>query len=948
MSCEVVAMKPGMIIKMRNRLWRVDNINKTELTATSIDGGEVNQRHFYLPFEKVETVERFFPNKNNIGSYSYNKLIIEANRLNLINSTAPFLSLQRSRIIPNQYQLVPLIMSLQMGRVRLLIADDVGLGKTIEAGLIATEMLARQQIRNILVVCPASIREQWLETLEYFFHIDAKIISSRHRKDLERKMPIGANPWSYHKFLITSLDYAKRPEIKNEILEQNWDLVILDEAHLVAKPHEGSGFNVQATDRYKFAKSISKNTKHLILMTATPHNGYSDSYGSLIDLLDVGAVQYKNNNVRVIPERAKNYIVQRRRTDVQGWFKEKGSSVRSPFPERDQDEVFITREKGSIEDKVLKNIEEYSKEVSSIYKNKNTGIYWTATHFHKRALSSPAALVKSLENRLGAIEKARDNLLLEEEELDYHSGDLSKDYIFDSDIEEIYTDEEASSITDKMLCGSKSELMKEANYLEGILDNAKLITPKKDSKLQKLLKDTIPNMFNMDKHIIIFTKYKDTLEYLTAQLEKKLKREGVSIITIIGEMNEDKRINAYNQFKRADKAILIATDCISEGINLQHCCSCLIHYELPWNPNRLEQRNGRIDRYGQPKDKVTIRTLVMDDSLETKILQVLIGKARQIHKDYGFTPPYFSDTNLLINLLNSKGVSFCNQQLSLFEEDNTQVFKIDKELFDEASFKRIKSESFYGQVDVKLDFVEKKLLETKIKIGTKEDIEKFCLSALNKFNVTIKSEDKEKEIYKIDITDSDLKIPRMSSRISFNPLTGLVRSDVEVIDLGHPLIKRLIEKISYLQYSKEEGIGRISGIYTRDCTDVTAVIYILVRYLTYSNSITIQEEIINIPINIYEDKVLSNDISDKLLRAEASCNNVDIETIRESIEELYTCTNYKVYIEEYISTRCKMLELEKESFNKHLSNNGIKLEENEIKLEVASQDIIAINLFYPL
>ena len=345
MSCEVVAMKPGMIIKMRNRLWRVDNINKTELTATSIDGGEVNQRHFYLPFENVEAVESSFPDKNNIGSYSYNKLIIEANRLNLINSTAPFLSLQRSRIIPNQYQLVPLIMSLQMERVRLLIADDVGLGKTIEAGLIASEMLARQQIKNILVVCPASIREQWLETLEYFFHIDAKIISSRHRKDLERKMPIGANPWSYHKFLITSLDYAKRVEIKNEILEQNWDLVILDEAHLVAKPHEGSGFNVQATDRYKFAKSISKNTKHLILMTATPHNGYSDSYGSLIDLLDVGAVQYKNNNVRVIPERAKNYIVQRRRTDVQRWFKEKGSSVRSPFPERDQDEVFITREK---------------------------------------------------------------------------------------------------------------------------------------------------------------------------------------------------------------------------------------------------------------------------------------------------------------------------------------------------------------------------------------------------------------------------------------------------------------------------------------------------------------------------------------------------------------------------------------------------------------------------
>lgn len=949
MNVQDIPLKPGIIIKMRNRLWRVDNIHNDELTATSLDGGEVNQRHFYMPFEKIEIQKHCMPAPDDIGRYASNKLIVEANRLNLINSTAPFLALQRSRIIPNQYQLVPLIMSLQMDKVRLLIADDVGLGKTIEAGLIATELLARQKIRNVLIVCPASLREQWQESLSYFFHVDAKIISSRHRKELEKRMPIGANPWSYHKFLITSLDYVKRPEIKNEVLEQQWDFVIIDEAHLVSKPHEGQGYSAQATERYKFAKSISTNTKHLILMTATPHNGYSDSYSSLISLLDIGAVQYRGDKVKVIPEIAKNHILQRRRKDVQAWFKAKDGVVKSPFPDRDQKEVYITRKGGSIEDSVLGSIEGYSKKVGEIYTSTNAGTYWTATHFHKRALSSPAALVKSLENRIHAIQKAIRDLSIDDEAIELDSQDISKNYIFDNEIGEMYTDEEASSVTDKLLCGTKAELHTEITYLKGILEQAKMISPKKDSKLEELLQNIIPNMFKRDKHIIIFTKYKDTLDYLEQQINKHFKKQKVTVTTIIGEMNEDKRLEAYNQFRRAEYAVLIATDCISEGMNLQHACSCLVHYELPWNPNRLEQRNGRVDRYGQPKQQVVIRTLVMDDSLETKILKVLVEKARQIQSDYGFTPPYFSDTSILIRLLNSKGITFHSTQLSLFDEDNHHLdFTVSEPLFDETAFHKIKSESFYGQVDVKLEFVEEKLLETKLKVGTKEDIEKFCLSALNRFNSGITTVDSETNIYKLDITDNDLKLPRMSDLISFNPLTGLKRNDVEVIDLGHPLVKRLIEKINYMQYSDKNEGGRISGIYTDQCTQVTAVINVLVRYLVHTQPTSILEELLSIPIDIYGDKLLPSEVSDLLLTTSAK-ENVDTDTIQETVNDLYDSTHYKSYIKDYIQERCALLKTEKQLFNAYLEENHIlSPEEDNMVIEVASTDTIAINLYYPL
>ena len=192
---------PGAIIRNRGRLWRVDDVQGEVLTATSLDGAQADQGRFYIPVEKIQPGRITPPQSTHIDSYQSQDLLLAAFRLALIHGAAPLVSLQRSRVIPKDYQMVPVVMALRQPRVRMLIADDVGLGKTIEAGLIVTELMARGLGNRLLVICPANLREQWQEALDYFFHLDARIISSRHIREMERELPAGTNPWAHYRAL---------------------------------------------------------------------------------------------------------------------------------------------------------------------------------------------------------------------------------------------------------------------------------------------------------------------------------------------------------------------------------------------------------------------------------------------------------------------------------------------------------------------------------------------------------------------------------------------------------------------------------------------------------------------------------------------------------------------------------------------------------------------------
>ena len=409
------SFQPGSVVRNRGRLWRVDELDGDVLVATSIDGGQTEQHDFYLPFEDITPAQLDLPPRDKVGAPQSQDLLLRAYRLSMMHGSAPLVSLQRSRVILTEYQLVPVVMALNVPRVRLLIADDVGLGKTVEAGLVVTELLSRQMARNVLVVCPANLREQWREALEYFFHPDAKVVSSRHRRALERHLPAGANPWEFYRYFVTSLDYAKTPAIRNQILEQKWDMVVVDEAHLVAKPHQASADQHVDMERWRFGEALAEKARHLLLLTATPHNGYTDSFASLLSMLGVGATSGPRHEPRIHRSLAENHVCQRRRKDVEEWFDRSGK--KSPFPRRDQDEVIV--QPTSYEREAISAVQDYGNLVLGSARSgarRPVMAYWTVMHLHKRALSSPEALRVSLKNRREGLERKLAGTILEDEE----------------------------------------------------------------------------------------------------------------------------------------------------------------------------------------------------------------------------------------------------------------------------------------------------------------------------------------------------------------------------------------------------------------------------------------------------------------------------------------------------------------------------------------------------
>lgn len=857
---------PGSVISARQRLWRVDAQVQQVLTATAIDGGEPEQRQFYLPFEPVRPGKLEAPNPDLVGQPAAQELLLQAYRLSLLHGTAPLISLQRSRVIPKDYQLVPVVMALELPRVRMLLADDVGLGKTIEAGLILTELLARQQAARVLLIVPANLREQWQEALDTFFHLPARIISTRHRREMERELPPGANPWAAFQCLITSVDYAKQPAIKNQILEQRWDVVVIDEAHQVAKPHQSSPDQQVHMERWDLAQALatSKQIHHLLLLTATPHNGYTDTFASLLRLLDSRIVEGPLHAPRVVRERAARHVCQRRREDVEAWFA--NDATRSPFPRREQIEVIIAP--SAYEKEAIDAVRDYGERVLSNAATGNvqtrTLANWTVLHLHKRGLSSPAALRASLRNRRRRLRERLEGLASGAEDTSI-APDVARANVLDEDTGEWLTEEEASLRTERAIYGTPELLRAELALLETVLELAEKVTPRRDSKLQKLLDSTLPHLLAHDPRVVIFTRYVDTMTYLAEQLAADKRYATTKILTIHGGLNERQRREIFFAFEKAPQGVLIATDAISEGINLQHAAAQVIHYELPWNPNRLEQRNGRVDRFGQRKKLVRIRTLVMDETLDATILKVLVEKAARIRRDYGFSPPYFGDETDILALIREHEVTLGGRQLGLFETPFEADSPLAQNPFAEETLQRIQEDSFYGQTQIALPEIEERLRETEATLGSPAQIRQFVFSGLHRFGCGVQENEADAQglpieaTWRIALQNPALQIGAepVIARATFDAELGVNDPGVTMLDLGHPLVRRLIELVKQEGFTARTGdvlhYGRTAYKVTPAVSEVTAVFTLLARYGVQTEPSSLIEELLPVAIPVYGD-----------------------------------------------------------------------------------------------
>lgn len=514
----------------------------------------------------------------------------------------------RSGIEVDDYQLDPVVRALTMPRVNLLVADDVGLGKTIETGLVAQELVLRQRVRTILVVCPSSLQIQWRDEMRDKFGMEFRIIDTAMLQDLRRRRGIHVNPWIHFPRLITSVDFLKRerplrlfretlPSGDEPTYPRKFDLLIVDEAHNVAP--SGRGKYAADSLRTSAIRTLAPHFEHKLFLTATPHNGYSESFSALLELLD------NQRFARAVkPSRPQLEAVMVRRMKSELELRWDGSRR---FAKREVQHLEVDYTES--ERAAHRNLRKYAKlrqQAAELDAAGRMATEFVLKLLKKRLFSSPAAFSTTLAKHRKSLGKGGAGELVA---LRRQVEELDDDFANDEEYEETVL--ETMEVVSGHLGKASAE---EKRLLDELIAYASDAAAGKDSKAQCLirwLKATIkPDNKWSDNRVIIFTEYRDTQKWLHDLLAASGLAGGERLKLIYGGMplEDREKIKAAFQSSPAssDIRILLATDAASEGLNLQNHCHRLIHYEIPWNPNRMEQRNGRVDRHGQKSPEVDI------------------------------------------------------------------------------------------------------------------------------------------------------------------------------------------------------------------------------------------------------------------------------------------------------------------------------------------------------
>lgn len=789
-----------MIVELRRRKWRVENVSGGVMTAAPIDDfGSASQR-FLLELETPEPGTLPPPSLQTLGDPALQHLFLQAVRLDALHGTAPFVAIQRTAVIPVEYQLVPLVMALRQPATRLLLADSTGLGKTVEGGLIATELLARGRARSVLIVTPANLREQWRQQMRDLFYLDFEIMSGETRKRLERSIPPGADPWLYFDRLIVSIDYAKDIRVRPEIRKRRWDLVIVDECHNAAMPHSQRGRRADM-DRWEAVDQIASSCEHLLLLSATPHSGYTDSYCSLLRMLGPNLVREVNREPQPVREEARHHVCQRTRKDVQKWFAEAGQKF--PFPSREEakeTEVPVDLHRDYF--RILETLDTALEVIRThaVGAGKEQPFEWLRLHLHRRALSSPEALRCSLENRLKRLDEIAQKEVAQRADRD--RADQTEHVEADSETPllaslgdqgaaDVETEEERDCKADAALLSV--DLRLQQKHFGSLLEELKAIKPNKDRKLAVVRDQVLPELLakagvNTPARVIVFTRFKDTLFYL----ERELKRQAdYELVTLYGDLSEAERDRRFDQFASSPRAVLLATDVISEGLNLQHASCMVVHIDLPYNPNRIVQREGRIDRFGQRAPIVFIRTLYCRNTTDEDVMDLLVRKLEAMRRDLGFTPPFFATEETVLRVLaRRRKRRKATVDGGLFEEEVQG--SLEEELFNHDAIERIKTEGFYGQADVKISDVSERLREAHRRVGSPEKIRRFVKDGLSHYQCAVEA--RADGTLRVKVNNPRLRVPGVPTEFPkavLDPEEKALHPEAEVLDVGHPLMRRL-------------------------------------------------------------------------------------------------------------------------------------------------------------
>lgn len=830
---KIESIRPGDFVRARSTTWiveaaAVEPVPTLDLVSIEDDSQGNTLRiaaRAELDLEEVDTsdwssmLQSTFEDPRRLGAHLRATEWRTATSADRRLFQAPF----RSGIRLEQYQLLPLAKALELPRVNLLIADDVGLGKTIEAGLIVRELMLRRRLSFVVVAAPASMQSQWQDELSQKFGLDFTIVDREYLLESRRRRGFSANPWSIgsrfivsHSVLADETYMSGLRDVLNRPGGGARSMLILDEAHHAA-PAGGLAWATES-QLTRAVREIAAPFEHRLFLSATPHNGHSNSFSTLLDILDP---QRFTRGIDVTAKDLEPVMVRRLKEDLR--------KLGHKFPER------------LVEPIVIDGLPDDAPELKLAamlddYRSGNMGgsrARFMFANLQQRLFSSISAFDRTLRTHLAALQRKRERLAATDAEDVVESDDL---------IEEVTVEAR----------GELGDVNAAIDHVKAMLAITSAHRDGPDQRIERLLDWIEAEMLDQhqwqDRRLILFTEWDDTRRWAVERLEEgllartngRLDLQG-RIVSFTGRTSLDDRDRIKHDFnapfEKAPIRILVCTDAAREGLNLQTRCRDLIHIDLPWNPSRLEQRNGRIDRKLQPASSVSCRYFLYTQRIEDRVLDTLIRKTEVIRKQLGTAGEVLRQK--IGTRLSEGGISRADADRLANEIDSIsddRVGAAQRDLDDEADrrIKRLKEEQ---------DWLQRRLEEARQRVGVAgSDVKRIVEIALSDDGAAFEAGhfavpeavtlDPEAPAFAKDPTWATLfdelrtgRPPRQRDRAKWRketPVRGLVfdppvladgepePQDIVQLHLEHRLVKRLVSRFASQGF--RASVGRVTAI----------------------------------------------------------------------------------------------------------------------------------------
>lgn len=753
---------PGDLVRARGREWvALPTSHAAWLHLRPLSGSENDTAliHPGLESTPVEPATFDLPADAPRATQATARLLADALQLSLRRGAGPFRSAAQLNVEPRSYQLVPLLMALRLAVPRLLIADGVGIGKTIEAGLILREFMDRGEAYKFSVLCPPHLVEQWTTELKERFGIDATAITAASAARLERRLPVSQSLFDAYPHTVVSLDYIKAERRRDGFARACPDFVLIDEAHACVGTHQGR------QQRFELLRQLAADdNRRMIMLTATPHSGDEEAFSRLLSLIDpeFASLRFDDQRYR---ERLARHFVQRRRVDLEGEWHED-----SAFPKH------YTKEEPYNLDAAHREFHEAVLDYCLGVVSRSSGgergrrmAFWGTLALMRCVGSSPAAALSALRTRAQG------------------QADQLEQQIYDEDGD----DEDAVDVEPTGLSAIDGDL-------SDLIDRAEKLTDAPDPKVQHLIKSLKP-LVKKRAAPVVFCRYIATANHVAARVAKAFPKATVEVVT--GLLTSEERRDRVTAMADDELRILIATDCLSEGINLQLVFDTVIHYDLSWNPTRHQQREGRVNRFGQPRSEVhSILMFSPDSAIDGAVLDVILRKAEAIREATGVTVPLpeergpVTDALMASMMLRRGGI---REQYDLFGQLSNDLEEMDRKWRD-AEENEKKSRSRFAQNRLKPEEVLPEWQKTRAILGGTEEARDFVEAAMARFDAPLDRDDDGAMHAYIDALPKSLQerlvergIEQRLKLVDREP----VPSKASLIGRAHPLTAMLAESL---------------------------------------------------------------------------------------------------------------------------------------------------------